>query len=141
MKDNKYRMLSLFEFSYADELPVRQIINICNQIQADGFDPVSEFDENTISSLLFDYNCNQTTTVNKLRVQCVKQNCEKKALRDNICKKHLLMNKKNVCGETACRNLKYKFHSGPKKEQLYDLCCFHRKRYKALYSLKTKSMA
>lgn len=139
MKDNKYRMLSLFEFSYADNFPIRQIINICNQIQADGFDPVSEFDEITMISLLSDYKCKKMTR--KVIVQCVKQNCEKRALRNNICRRHLLMSKKNVCSESGCRNLKYKFYSGPKKEELYDFCCFHRKRNRVLNSLKTNSMA
>lgn len=138
MKDNKYKMLYLSELSYVDNLPTRQIITICNQIQADGFDPESEFDETTATAILSDYKYKKMNR--KVIVQCVRQNCEKRVLRNNICRKHLLMDKKNVCNEISCRNLKYKFYSGPKKEELYDFCCFHRKRNRALCSLNTNSL-
>lgn len=125
MVDNKYKMLSLFEFSYTDNLPVRSLINICNQIQADGFNPSDEFDEQTILSILSDDKYKKVAK--KDYVVCSRKSCKKRALRDTLCRNHLLMIKKNVCNEEGCNNLKYKFHSGKKKEKLYDFCYLHRK--------------
>lgn len=128
MTDNKYKMLSLFEFSYADNLPMRTIINICNQIQADGFEPSVEFDEQTILSILSDDKYKKVAR--KDYTPCSKRRCKKRALRDTLCRNHLLMIKKNVCNKEGCNNLKYKFHSGPNKEKLYAFCYLHRKEKK-----------
>ena len=123
MRYNKYRMLSLFEFNYSDIVPIRHIVKYSDDIINSGFDVDKEFDDFTLESIMKD----DSFIRKKKIILCSENNCKKKALRNNICRMHLLMDKKNKCSVDKCMNLKYRYTTGDKKDT-YDKHCYNHRR-------------
>ncbi len=123
MSDNNYSMLSLFEFTYSEPDRIYNILRMCRQIENEGFDPNKEFCNFTLSSIMTDSSINSS----KKKEKCKIANCKKGSLRNNICRKHLLEDANNVCQIRSCKNIKYKFHKGSKKNTLDSYCSTHRR--------------
>lgn len=123
MRHNKYNMLSLFDFNYSDIVPIKHIVKYSDDIINSGFDVDKEFCEFTIDSIMQDANYVQ---IKKITL-CSNIGCKKKALRNNICRMHLLEDKNNKCVVEYCLNLKYK-HSSLYKKNSYDKHCYNHRR-------------
>lgn len=114
-------MLSVEDINHINEVII--------MIEESGFDIEKEFDDFTISSIMNDTEVNNNTR--KENIPCLFSKCKNKALRNNICRRHLLLKKENRCSIEKCLNLK-SISLTTKQKKYNDLCVKHKKSKRLL---------
>jgi hypothetical protein len=119
-------MLSTIEFSYYIENMQKEVISVSNLIIKQGFNCNKEFNDFTIQSVLNDPIYKRLYKAKPEKKECKEKNCKCPAIRLDLCKKHLCLDKKNKCKLPVCNNLKFKYKS--RKCYRVDDFCYHHRR-------------